>query len=320
MKKIFYFLFIILAFGCSKDKNKKGGKLVLNMSYSCSQKKNSSTDKNAGTRSGSGTKDAYYTQFGDYITSVTPTRFLCKFLDMRLQNWDKDGSIWNTSINLIDNNSDLANPNRLADFSNNATVELVPDLTNFTTGNDVEFNIFFFSTYFFYQKAELPVQYDTILYLKYLCFGGEPLNFSSFSIGGTRTGRFIEGSYRTFIAPIFDSTWAGDNAPFNSEPKTYVFGGTDSTYLYNSSVGHVSSIGNPAGEMGYIIRSNSYTPIAFQAIPKGDTKTITGTMTFDTNNLLQIYAGKDNIPYTSDDIFVYAPNFWERFTVTLTAN
>jgi len=42
-------------------------------------------------------------------------------------------------------------------------------------------------------------------------------------------------------------------------------------------------------------------------------------MTFDINNLIQIYAGADNIPYTSDDIFVYAPRFWERLSVNLSA-
>jgi hypothetical protein len=29
------------------------------------------------------------------------------------------------------------------------------------------------------------------------------------------------------------------------------------------------------------------------------------------------YAGNDNIPYTFDDWFTYAPNFWERINVRL---
>jgi hypothetical protein len=40
-------------------------------------------------------------------------------------------------------------------------------------------------------------------------------------------------------------------------------------------------------------------------------------MIFDTHNLIQIYAGEDNIPYTSDDVFIYAPNFWERIQVSV---
>jgi hypothetical protein len=40
-------------------------------------------------------------------------------------------------------------------------------------------------------------------------------------------------------------------------------------------------------------------------------------MSFNITDLIQIYAGQDNIAYTFDDIFVYAPNFWERISVSL---
>jgi hypothetical protein len=40
-------------------------------------------------------------------------------------------------------------------------------------------------------------------------------------------------------------------------------------------------------------------------------------MSFNTTDLIHIYAGADNIPYTADDIFVYAPYFWERISVIL---
>jgi hypothetical protein len=35
------------------------------------------------------------------------------------------------------------------------------------------------------------------------------------------------------------------------------------------------------------------------------------------NPMIQVYAGLDNIPYTSDDVFVYAPQFWGENFVTL---
>jgi len=312
MKKIIYLLAITFIAGCNKDNS--GGKLVLNMSYNCSQK------GNADVKSNFAAKVTYYSQFGDYITSVTPTSFKGKFLDMRIQNWDKNGTIWNRSLNLIDNNTDISDSTRLADFSNNSTVQLIPDLTNFLTGNDVEFNIFVFIPLFFYQEFELPAQYDRIIYLQYLGFGGEPINFSSFGIGGERNGHFVKGSYEPLMAPIFDSTWTGYNGNFPQGPKTYVFGSTNSTYLFYSKDSHVQSIDNPLGQGGYIIRSNSYNSIKLRAVPEGETKNISGTLSFNINNLIQIYAGKDNIPYTSDDIFVYAPQFWERLTVDLTSN
>ncbi len=38
-------------------------------------------------------------------------------------------------------------------------------------------------------------------------------------------------------------------------------------------------------------------------------------MSFNYNNIIQIYAGQDNLPYTKDDVFLYRPDFWERLSV-----
>jgi len=32
-------------------------------------------------------------------------------------------------------------------------------------------------------------------------------------------------------------------------------------------------------------------------------------------NIIHVYAGADNIPYTSDDVIVFEPKFWERIYV-----
>jgi hypothetical protein len=98
-----------------------------------------------------------------------------------------------------------------------------------------------------------------------------------------------------------------------------VFGSTDSTYIFYEKNIHNQSINNPIGQSGYIIRSNAYDPFSLGNMSGGQTKKISGIITFNTTNLIQIYAGKDNIPYTSDDIFVYAPKFWERLSVNLTS-
>lgn len=90
--------------------------------------------------------------------------------------------------------------------------------------------------------------------------------------------------------------------------------------MHFCNVIHQQNINNPLGQSGYIVRSNSYNPITLQAIPTGETITVSGTMSFNISNLIQIYAGADNIPYTFDDIFVYAPNFWERLSVNINAN
>ncbi len=52
----------------------------------------------------------------------------------------------------------------------------------------------------------------------------------------------------------------------------------------------------------------------------GETVVMNGVLSFDTNGLIQVYAGPDNIPYTNDDVFVYAPKFWERINSRLDIN
>lgn len=325
MKKLLSILTLIflLISGCKKDNNdnnnNNGGSLVLNMTYHSSAKKSFEKVSSVKTKS-----DTLYTQFGDYITSISPTVFIGKFLDMRLHNWDQNGTIWNYGFNIIDNNTPLDSSNRLADFSSNATVSFNLDPNAIPPGANLSYNIFVFISLFFYQEFELPAQYDTVALLPYLDFGSNNIlnNFDGYWIGGNRTGLLIKGSSDPLIAPIFDSTWTGFNGSFPPMPKTFVLGSSDSTYMYFSNISGQSaqSIDNPLGESGYIIRSNAYNTITLSTVMNGETKTVNGSMTFDTHSLIQIYRGADNIPYTSDDIFVYAPNFWERLSVIMTTN
>jgi hypothetical protein len=319
---ILVFIFIIT--GCKKDNNNNNndnnnnnnvGNLVLNMSYHSSGKKSFKEVASVKTKS-----DTLYTQFGDYITSISPTAFIGKFLDMRLQNWDEGDTIWNYGFNIIDNNTPIDSSNRLANFSSNATVNFNLDPNAIPPGANVAYNIFVFISVFLYQEFELPAQYSTVASLTYLDFGSNNIlgNFDSFFIGGNRTGLLIKGSSDPLLAPVFDSTWTGFNGGFPPMPKNFVFGSSDSTYLYYSNIMHHLNIDNPLGQEGYIIRSNAFNTITLSTVSSGETKTVNGSMTFDTHNLIQIYAGADNIPYTTDDVFVYAPNYWERLSVSMT--
>ncbi|MGE5457400.1 MAG: hypothetical protein ACM3RX_03515, partial [Methanococcaceae archaeon] len=66
-----------------------------------------------------------------------------------------------------------------------------------------------------------------------------------------------------------------------------------------------------------IIRSNQYTNAIYQAPDANETLTMSGIVSFNTTGLIQVYAGADNMPYTRDDVFVYAPKFWERISSRL---
>jgi hypothetical protein len=318
-------MLILIMAGCKKDhpdnnnnnNNNNRGHLILKMSY------HSGAKKTGGKVAGKARSDTLYNQFGDYITSISPTVFIGKFLDMRLINYTDGQSMGNYGFNVIDNNVPIDSSNRLADFSSNASVNFDLDLDKLhLEGSIASFNLFVFIYLYFYQEFELPLPYEQIAHLPFLEFGSNNtlMGFDSWWIGGNRTGRMIKGSSDPFLAPVFDSTWTGFNGNFPMMPKNFVFGSTDSTYIFHSPVSHQSSIHNPLGQEGYIIRSNAYNPVSFQLPAAEETETVNGSMTFNTQNLIQIYAGADNIPYTSDDIFVYAPRFWERLSITMSAN
>jgi hypothetical protein len=308
VRKLIYFLVILFFIsGCKKD----GGKLLCTITYNVQNNKNVSKSAETKTEAISN----QYSQFGEYITSITPSRFLGKFLDLRfLNNQFIPG--FHLDINLIDNKSDIANPDRLADFSNNSSVSFFPEQVN--VRENVELIYLSAICLFFYQEFELPQQYENIIMLKFLSFGnGYINNFDGHSVGGVKTGRFVKASHEDFLAPIFDSNWTGLSGNYPVTSHSYVFGNTDSTFIFYSANQHIRTIDNPQGQNGYIVRSNKYKPIAISAIPDGESKTIKGTMSFNITDLIQIYAGQDNIAYTNDDIFVYAPNFWERISVIL---
>jgi hypothetical protein len=66
-----------------------------------------------------------------------------------------------------------------------------------------------------------------------------------------------------------------------------------------------------------VVRSNKYLLATVTMPQEGETIEMYSTISFYTHNLIQIYTGPDNIAYTSDDLIVYAPNYWERLNVKL---
>jgi len=313
MRNTFYFLIIIFLIGCKNE----GGKLVCSMTY------NLGTTKNVNQQTKAYSANDRYTQFGDYITSITPNKFIIKFGDLRLcSTWENQ----NNNLRIIDNNSAWSSTDRIADFSNNVTVNIN---VNGNISENLKMIYLISIPMFYYQEFELPAQYlnfninSGINNLTYLSFGGDNIDYPTAyaGIGGIKEGLTVKGSNDPFMAPIFDDNWTGFDGNFPEMPHTTVFGNADSTFIYHSVlVNNNPTKDDPMAQGGDIIRSNKFNSITVHAIPDGETETITGIMTFDTTGLIQIYAGKDNIPYTWDDVFVYAPRYWERLSVNLTSN
>jgi len=290
--------------GCSKDR--VNGDIRHRVQYTTSK----TELKTAGVN-----PDSLYTKFGDYITSVTPYKFTSKINIMCYQdNWNITDNSTHT-ISYVDghDNDPRYEIATYADFSNNQEVEITPILysTDKQDGifkqKEVTLTYFNFCPYYLYQEVEIPTQYKDIPINQFNEFYNEP-----YSCDSVKFGNVLKIKHVPFITRLFQYG--------NGYPWAYVFGNTDSTFIYNKEGNTV-----PASEhwpfggstMNPIIRSNKYIAKTVTMPTGGATIEMISTISFDTEGLIQIYAGQDNKPYTSDDIFLYAPNYWERLKVKL---
>ena len=250
-----------------------------------------------------------YDKFGTYITSLTPSVFTAKINIMVYQdNWD----IKNDQTHMISyvegsDTSDQVTP-IYADFSGNREVSYTPILYSTDLRGDrvfaqkeVTFSYFNFCPEYFYQKFDIPGEYDGIDIFQ---FNEQQYNDT------TRIGNVLRVMHHTLVGRLFSC----------GMPIGYVFGNTDSTFIYNENCQSITPSENlPFGGVmsSPVIRSNNYEPLTVTMPGEGETFEMYSTVSFDTQTLVQVYAGNDNIPYTSDDIFVYAPNYWERLKVKL---
>lgn len=259
--------------------------------------------------------EEFYTQFGDYITSLTPSKFTANIWTIGYADtvtkpgYNNDNQI----LQYIDQNPDHLpqnDPLRLVDFSNNVTVNFENPVMygrlrdGILEDKQIDFKYFYFMPYYLYQEIQLPNEYE-----------GVPLNMFSTEPNSTVENNILKTQQRPFIQLIFPNS-----APTGEGPYFY-FGNTDSTFVANPNGENIPmSIDNPiigGGTNTLIIRSERYAKTMYHAPEAGETITMSGIVSFNTTDLIQVYAGNDNIPYTSDDVFVYAPKFWERISSKL---
>jgi len=306
--KIAGYVFIGLIFltGCNEHDDSKyvPGKIISNINY-------------VGSTALKGLKvsqsDTIYTQFGDYITSITPTVFKAKFTSIRFVD---ELNVVN-QMELINNNLPYSDPLRYADFTNNTAVTLNVEL-NGNLANEgasfaqsVIFKYFYFRLEYFKQEINLPIQYSTIVTLDQFPFSTDTADWAQ--LAGSLTNNTLTAKYRPLLLPLFPG------AHLQRLPDAFVFGGTNSTFVLNINSDPHDFPNNLPYDGDYVVRSNLYNILIYTPpSDQSETTYINTTMTFNYNKLIQVYAGNDNIPYTKDDIFVYAPNFWERLSVNVT--
>lgn len=311
MKQIIIIILVAsLINGCSKD----SGTIMHKVRYTTTE--NVVESAKSLNKSAKSLKENTYTQYGTYITSLTPEKFTAKIGIMCYQdNWDlKDNSTH--LISYVDGHDNDPNYEiaTYADFSGNAEVSIDPILYStdlvgeekrLFKQKEVTFNYFNFVPIYFYQELELPAQYKDIQ-LSQVEMDADPDPEYYFDQGSNCV---ILKSYSfSFLRPL------------GRYPFMFVFGNTESTYIFNQE----GNIIFPSADFPFggsmsapVVRSNKYDPVTVTMPQDGETITMSSTIMFDSRNLIQVYAGADDLAYTSDDIFVYAPSFWERLNVKL---
>ncbi len=308
-------LSIVLLVGC-----KEAGTITYKLKYT------TATDA---FRSATITPDGVYNQFGDYVTSITPYHFSSKIGMLMYQDvWSQQDPKCHM-ISFVDghDNDPRYEIATYADFSGNQEVVVDPILysTDKWDGifkqKQVTFKFFTFCPVYLHQEFELPIEYKSALKshqnMLYNLGGDAVFAFESDS-----SKLIVKMNEHALVSPVFqDVTGYGG-------PQGYVFGNTDSTYIYQYKGVQLpeaqqfpfwnnTNNNNTNSNSAPIVRCNTYTPITVTMPDEGQAITMYSTIGFDTNGLIQVYAGKDNIPYTVDDIFVYAPKYWERLRVKL---
>lgn len=249
--------------------------------------------------------------FGDYITSITPYHFSCRVGMFIFQDHYNQGDPGCHMIAFIENkNVDV-------DFSGNAEIEFNPTLHSTDIRNDifeqkeVDFRFITFSSNLYKHEFDIPIQYLDVLKKNTNWF----LQGSVFDYSSDPTKIKVESTNHSFYYNALHGN--GNGMPTGYE---FVFGQTDSSYIYMyQGVDLKEDKRFPFWNQQnmVIIRSSKFKTQKIIMPDEGETYTMYATLSFDTTNLIQIYAGNDNIPYTRDDVFVYAPGFWDRVNINL---
>ncbi|MDP4272506.1 MAG: hypothetical protein Q8909_20650 [Bacteroidota bacterium] len=310
--KLLLLLIIVSLFGC-----KEAGTINYKLKY---------TTSTEAFRSASALPDSLYTQFGAYVTSITPYHYSSKIGMLMYQD------VWSQAdpkchmISFVDGHD--GDPRyetaTYADFSGNQEVSVDPILysTDKWDGifkqKQVTFIFFTFTPVYLYQEFELPDEYKPLLSLGNSALMNLLGGNSSITYDAAKGKYIVKMNEGPMVSPLFRQ--------FNSgTPGGYIFGNTDSTYIYQYKGvelpetqrfpfwNNLSNSGNPTP----LVRCNNFTPMTMTMPDEGQTITMYSTIGFDTHNLIQVYAGADNTPYTNDDVFVYAPKYWNRLRVKL---
>lgn len=276
----------LLLWGCKKEKygNTRQAIRVTTESYSGKRALN----------------DYKYTQFGDFITAITPSSFIGELMAVRFHDDTIYGNLGGSFMIMVMIDLHAGEEPIIADFSNGTTLSVIPelngDMMNNPDGqgasykNDVTFK-FLWIGMGLNQVIELPEEYTNV-------------NLNQFS-SSQKVGNRLTTGMQPLNAVVNEISGFGNGISIYFEM-------TDSTYVAEGTI-----LGN---SWGRYIRSSLFEEWTMTPPLPDETKTYVSTIGFPNEDIIQIYAGADNIPYNSDDIIVLEPKFWERIYVNVSEN
>lgn len=306
MKNTCIILIIMLLFGCNKEGLDVTFRTIYSSSISMHNVKNVKVIQKS-------YPESFY-QLGDLVQTITPTKVTAKINTIRYVDRKLTDDGIQTMVELISVNWPIDDARRFADFTNGNTVEVIPQMWG-NIDNDGWF-----------VEDNIHLQYLSILPDQFTFEFEYPANLPMYpaydlpSNALNRNGNTVTCDMHYLLYRVKNKAYDYGNGIFL---KGFVFGGTDSTYITTQAqadsandVFDLVSMSQPHS----VARSGNYISPLLTPPPKGESKIITTYVSFNSNNIIQHYAGYDNISYTDDDVFVLEPNFWDRFTVVIEQN
>lgn len=241
----------------------------------------------------------YHTHLGDHIVSLTPQSFKGLLLVVRFHAENDDFS---PKMTLVMRQPYIGEEPLVADFSNGATLAVIPELNGDMMQNpdgiggyyrnDVTFKMLWLCMGIL-QQVELPEEYANVSLAQFSHYTSEH---------AVKSGRMLTTSLMPLNQVVPElSVFIGGNS------MHFAFGISDSTYIT-----HGPFLAVPPT---YHVRSSNYVPWTMTPPLVDEVRTNVSTIGFVTDNIIQVYAGSDNVPYTSDDIVVFEPRYWERMYI-----
>jgi hypothetical protein len=302
-------MILILLMGCDKF-GSDGLELKFRAIYT--------SEPNTGKQSAQGVpeKDAatdYYTQFGDFLGTLSPGKVTAQFNTIRFIDRKNTEPGMQTLLEIIGVNWPFDDERRFADFTNGNTIEFTPEIYG-NVDNDGWF-----------VDENIRLKYLLILPQEFLFEFDLPEAFTEVFLGTypagpfERVGNTIKSNADFFLFRLTDE---GCDYEHGIKLNGFVFGETDTSYIVcqnNIAPDDVSELITQA-QPHCVVRSDNYVSPVLTPPRQGEPKIITASVSFHSADIIQHYAGYDNIANTSDDVFIFEPNFWERFSVTIEQN